>query len=332
MFPAPKDSRIPVTIITGYLGAGKTTLINRILQDNASAGFAIIVNEFGDIGIDGDLIDTGAEELIELSNGCVCCVVRGDLIRTLRTLLNREKPLTHIIIETTGLANPSPVIQTFHIDQILQAKCRLDSVITLVDAIHMAGQIGTHPDAVDQIVFADLLLLNKSLDVSPEELAETRSRLSELNPFAQIRNTDRCNIDPKPLLNRQGFDLSRVEDRLERVDNSPHDHAHDHIAKDQISSLSLTCETPMDAGLLSTWLEELLAVFGPEILRTKGIVSVVDEDRKLVIQAVNMLLEGDFSSQWKTNQHRQSRLVFIGRNLNKTELKAGFLNCRAASK
>ncbi|MBL1435029.1 MAG: GTP-binding protein [Rhodobacteraceae bacterium] len=332
MFPAPKDSRIPVTIITGYLGAGKTTLINRILQDNASAGFAIIVNEFGDIGIDGDLIDTGAEELIELSNGCVCCVVRGDLIRTLRTLLNREKPLKHIIIETTGLANPSPVIQTFHIDQILQAKCRLDSVITLVDAIHMADQISTHADAVDQIVFADLLLLNKFQDVSPEKLAATRNKLTELNPFAQIQNTDRCEIDPQTLLNRQGFNLSQVEERLNQADSLPHDHTHGHIAKDQISSLSLTCETPMDAGLLSTWLEELLAVFGPEILRTKGIISIAGEDRKLVVQAVNMLLEGDFTSQWKAGQTRQSRLVFIGRNLNRTELKAGFLSCRAAPK
>ena len=330
--PALVDSRIPVTVLTGYLGAGKTTLIKRILQGGAGAGFAVIVNEFGDIGIDGDLIKTGKEELIELSNGCVCCVVRGDLIRTLRTLLDRPKPLRHILIETTGLANPSPIIQTFHIDQIIQARCRLDSVITVVDAIHMAEQIRTHADAVDQIAFADLILLNKSGGLSPNELKAARATLRELNPIAHIQNTNRCEIDPQPLLSRHGFDLALVEERLGQFVEPSHNHAHAHIEKDQISSLSFTCETPMHADHLSDWLEALLAVHGPDILRTKGIISVINDDRKLVIQAVNMMLEGDFLGSWGPDAPRQSRLVFIGRNLNKADLETGFLNCRAAAR
>ena len=317
------DARIPVTIVTGFLGAGKTTLLNRLLSEISERRFAIIVNEFGDIGIDGDLIQTGAEELIELSSGCICCVVRGDLIRTLRTLLTEKPDLDGIIIETTGLANPSPVIQTLVIDQVIGAQCRLDSVLCMVDAAHILDQLTHGTDAADQIAFSDHIVLNKVADaVGP--INDIEARLRQLNPFAPITRANRANVPAKNVLNRHGFDLDRVEAQLP-PDTGHHDHGH--IDSTGITSVSLTCDTPLDATHLEDWLQELLARQGSNILRTKGILSIDGEDRKLVVQAVNMMLEGDFIGLWG-DEARCSRLVFIGRKLNHDELNKGFQHCQ----
>lgn len=317
------DSRVPVTVVTGFLGAGKTTLLNRLLAQLSGRRFAVIVNEFGDIGIDGELIDAGGEELIELSSGCICCVVRGDLIRTLRSLLTERAGLDGIIIETTGLANPSPVIQTLVIDQVIGAQCRLDSVLSVVDAVHILEQLRQGTDAADQIAFSDHIVLNK-VDDAGAAVEDIEARLHALNPFAEIRRANRSDVSADHVLDRHGFDLERVEAQLPAATG---EHDHDHIGSRGITSVSLTCDDPLDAVRLEEWLRDLLVRRGSDILRTKGILSVAGEDRKLVLQAVNMMLEGDYVGLWQDGT-RRSRLIFIGRNLTPDELKSGFQQCR----
>jgi G3E family GTPase len=326
------DTRIPVTVLTGFLGAGKTTLLNRLLSDLSGRQFAVIVNEFGDIGIDGDLIETGDEELIELNSGCICCVVRGDLIRTMRSLLTEKPDLDGIIIETTGLANPSPVIQTMVIDQVIGAQCRLDSVLCVVDAVHILDQLEQNEDAADQIAFSDHIVLNK-IDDATALIADIEKQLRQINPFAPVTHANRSNVPASIVLDRHSFDLERVEAQLppDTEDHShTHDHRHDdHIDRSGITSVSLTCDTPLDADRLEEWLQELLSRRGNDILRTKGVMSIANDDRKLVLQAVNMMIEGDLGSEWGS-EPRQSRLVFIGRNLVSDELRDGFQSCRPA--
>lgn len=326
------DSRIAVTVVTGYLGAGKTTLVNRLLADTQGRRYAVIVNEFGEIGIDGDLIESGDEELIELNSGCICCVVRGDLIRTLRDLLQRRPELDGILIETTGLANPGPVIQTFFADQILQAQCRLDSVVVLVDALHIQEQLASHGDAADQIALADRIILNKSSEATAR-LPEIESALRALNPFAPILRTDRSRIDPAELMNSQSFALDKIEPNLAALPQDHHIHHHhaqDHIAEGSITSVSVSTSRPVDAEKLEAWLQDMLAVHGKDVLRTKGICNVQREPRKLVVQAVHMMLEGDFTQPWAATETRETRLVFIGRNLDATALHDGLLSATSS--
>ena len=345
--PAP----IPVTVLTGYLGAGKTTLLNRILSEDHGHRYAVIVNEFGEIGIDSELILSADEELFEMNNGCICCTVRGDLIRTLHTLLNKGGKFDAIIIETTGLADPGPVVQTFFIDDTLRGKTMLDSVTTVVDAKHIGARLSDSREAVEQIAFADQIVLNKTDLVSEQELREVERRLRKLNPLAPIHRACRSDVALDAILGRGGFDLERIvtlepeflspahgEPGHVHDENCHHDHGHEHEHEhakhghrhdEEITSVSLTLDRPVDAEKVSTWLNELLATQGQDILRAKGIIDVEGEEKRLVFQAVHMILEGELQRAWKPDERRSSRMVFIGRNLDAAALKAGFEACIA---
>lgn len=317
------DTRVPVTVLTGYLGAGKTTLLNTLLRAATGKRLAVIVNEFGDAGVDGELVASGSEDLIELSSGCICCVVRGDLIRTLRQLLSSRDDLDGILIETTGLANPSPVIQTFAVDQILAGQCRLDAVVTVVDGVSAPDRLEDSADAVDQIALASILVLNKASEVA--DRAALQARLRAINPHAPILACDRGRIAPTQILGTQSFSLDRVAADL-AADPEADDHHRHHIDASGITSVTLRETRPLDGAALENWIGTTLAVRGADILRMKGILAVDGEPRRVVLQAVNMLHEGDFGAPWP-DARRDSRLVFIGRNLNISELQAGFQAC-----
>src|SRR5829696_4596006 len=303
-------TQTPVTVLTGYLGAGKTTLLNRILSEDHGRRYAVIVNEFGEVGIDNDLILNTDEELFEMNNGCICCTVRGDLIKTMHGLLAKRGNFDAIVVETTGLADPGPVAQTFFVDSFLQERTALDSVTTVVDAKHILPR------------------------VTDKELHEIEGRLRKLNPLAPIHRAQRSNVALDKVLGRGGFDIDRivslepdflnpadgeaghVHDEQCEHDHHEHEHqAHDHEHDAGISSISLTADRPMDGGKISDWLAYVVQTQGQDILRAKGIIDVKGEDRRLVFQAVHMLLEGDLQRPWKPDEQRYSRLVFIGRNL-----------------
>jgi G3E family GTPase len=315
------DSRLPVTIVTGALGAGKTTLVNHLIR-SANRKLAVIVNEFGDIGIDGDLIESGNEELIELTSGCICCVVRGDLIRTLRDLLAQGRPLDGIVIETTGLANPGPVIQTFFADQQLAARLRLDAVVTVVDALHGIHAL-TRRDTQDQVALASVILLNKTDGAG--DLSPLATRLQTINPGAPIHRINRGRADTADVLDTHSFDLESLGGPDALPDAPPHDHG-----PDGITALCLRETAPMDEAVLERWLTELLTIHGEDILRTKGLIRTVDDTRPLAIQAVHMLLEGDRLDGRPVP--RDSRMVFIGHNLDTKALATGFAACAAPTK
>jgi len=356
-------TKIPVTVLTGYLGAGKTTLLNRILSENHGKTYAVIVNEFGEIGIDNDLIVGADEEVFEMNNGCVCCTVRGDLIRVLSGLMKRKGTFDGIIVETTGLADPAPVAQTFFVDDDVRARTQLDSVTTVVDAKHLPLRLKDSREAAEQIAFADQIILNKTDLVTEAELIEVEKAIRTLNPLAPIRRAERSNVPLDSILGQHAFDLGRITELQPHFlnpghgeaghvhdehcdhdhDHHVHDehcghdhdhhehhaHIHDHVAESGISSISLTSQKPIDGNRVTAWLNNVLQTQGIDILRAKGILDVKGEERRLVFQAVHMILEGDFQGPWKDTDNRYSRLVFIGRNLDEAGLRAGFESCIA---
>jgi G3E family GTPase len=351
-------TQTPVTVLTGYLGAGKTTLLNRILSEEHGKKYAVIVNEFGEIGIDNDLVVGADEEVFEMNNGCVCCTVRGDLIRVVQGLMKRQTRsgggFDGIVIETTGLADPGPVAQTFFVDEEVRSKAKLDSVTTVVDAKHIDLRLNDSREAREQIAFADQIVLNKTDLVSEAELKGIEARLRRLNPLAPIHRAQRSNVPLDAILGRGGFDLSRILELEPEFLNPAHgepghvhddhcdddhehghgDHGHghehhDHVHDDDIKGVSLRMDKAVDPQRVTQWLNDLLARQGPDILRAKGILNVNGEDRRLVFQAVHMILEGDFQGPWKAGDDRSSRMVFIGRNLDEALLRVGFESCAA---
>jgi G3E family GTPase len=340
---AETTAKTPVTVLTGYLGAGKTTLLNRILSEDHGKRYAVIVNEFGEVGIDNDLIVGADEEVFEMNNGCVCCTVRGDLIRVVSGLMKRKGGFDAIIVETTGLADPGPVAQTFFVDEDVRAKTQLDSVTTVVDAKHLPLRLADSKEAAEQIAFADQIILNKTDLVTEDELRAVEASIRRLNPLAPIHRAQRSNVPLDLVLGRGSFDLARIEeiepDFLNPTHGEPghvhdedcghdhHDHDHDHghdIEASGIRGVSLTATKPLNANKVTAWLNEVLQAQGPDILRAKGILDVAGEDRRLVFQAVHMILEGDFQGPWRDGADRYSRLVFIGRNLDEAKLREGF--------
>ena len=349
-----EPSQIPVTVLTGYLGAGKTTLLNRVLTENHGKKYAVIVNEFGEIGIDNDLVVGADEEIFEMNNGCICCTVRGDLIRIIGGLLKRKDKFDAILVETTGLADPAPVAQTFFTDDDVKKRTKLDSIVTVVDAKHIDQRLDDSDEAEEQIAFADIILLNKTDLVTPDALAHVEAHIKNLNPFAKIYRTQRSNIALDKILDRGAFDLKRALEldphflcdhehghhHHDHHDDHDHGHGHDHhghhhdhaaspIHDTDIHSVSLATEKPLDQQKFDAWVNEVLMTDGQRILRTKGILNMKGADERFVFQAVHMVSEGTYTGPWPSKDNRRSRLVFIGRKLDEASLKAGFESCVA---
>ena len=317
--------KVPVTVLTGYLGAGKTTLLNRILSEPHGRKYAVVINEFGELGVDNDLVIDTDEEVFEMNNGCICCTVRGDLIRIVGGLMKRRDRFDGIIIETTGLANPAPVAQTFFVDETVREKTRLDAIVTVVDARHLPQRLSDSPEAAEQIAFADVIVLNKTDLVTPEELAAVTAQLRAGNPDAKILPAERANVPIAALLDQGAFDLGRV---LAGNPDFLTDDSHEH--NEDIRSLSFALDTPLDPERFNAWIGALLAERGGDLLRTKGILAFAGEDRRFAFQAVHMIADGDFTRPWQPEEKRGSRIVFIGRNLNRPQLRRGFESCQTA--
>jgi G3E family GTPase len=354
--PIPDSSaKIPVTVLTGYLGAGKTTLLNRILSEPHGKKFAVIVNEFGEIGIDNELVVNADEEVFEMNNGCICCTVRGDLVRIIDGLMRRKGKFDAIIVETTGLADPAPVAQTFFMDEAVGAKTRLDAVVTVADAKWLSDRLKDAPEAKNQIAFADVILLNKTDLVTPEELRELEARIRGLNPYARLHRTERAKIDISEVLGRNAFDLDRIltiEPEFLGGEDHDHDHHHDHgdhahgdhahgthhhhhgnglkhYHDEDMQSVALRTDKALNPDKFFPWIQDLVAKDGPSILRCKGILSFKDDPERFVFQGVHMILDGDHQRPWKPDEVRDSRIVFIGRNLPEDKIRQGFESCIA---
>jgi len=301
------SDKVPVTVLTGYLGAGKTTLLNRILSEPHGQKYAVIVNEFGEIGIDNDLVVGADEEVFEMNNGCICCTVRGDLVR------------------------------------------KLDAVVTVADAKWLQDRLKDAPEAKNQIAFADVILLNKTDLVEPDALSEVEARIRGINPYAKLHKTERCRIALPEVLGRNAFDLDRIMeiepeflgDGAHHHHDHDHDHGHGHghahhhdgglkhYHDEEMQSVSLKTDQPLDPDKFFPWVQELVQIEGPNILRCKGILSFKDDDQRFVFQGVHMILDGDHQRPWQPGEKRESRIVFIGRKLPMDKIREGFAGCAA---
>ena len=315
--------KIPVTVLTGYLGAGKTTLLNRILTEEHGKRIAVIVNEFGEVGIDHQLVIDADEEIFEMNNGCICCTVRGDLIRIVGDLLARGDNFDHLVIETTGLADPAPVIQSFFMDEVMARQTTLDAVVTVVDAKHISHHWESD-EAQEQIAFADVVLLNKTDLVTADELTGLEQKVRGMNAIATIHSTQNCEIPLDQLLGVQTFDLrNALSIDPEFLDDIAHEH------DDSVYSVAITESGTVDSDKLNRWLYQLVQAKGADIFRMKGIVDVDHASRRFVFQGVHMTLDGRPGKPWLPGESRRSELVFIGRNLDEVELLTGFRDCLA---
>jgi G3E family GTPase len=323
--PAPET--VPVTVLTGYLGAGKTTLLNRILTEQHGKKYAVVINEFGELGVDNDLVVDADEEVFEMNNGCICCTVRGDLIRIIGGLMKRRGKFDGIIVETTGLAAPAPVAQTFFTDEDVKRTTRLDAIVTVVDAKHLPARLADTKEAREQIAFADIIVLNKIDLVSAAEADAVEALIRGINPYAEIRRSTKSDVPIASVMGREAFSLSRILEQEPAFLTAGDEHEHD----GEINSVSFEVSRPIDAEKFNAWISELLQTKGQDLLRTKGILAYANDDRRFAFQAVHMIADGDFIGPWKEGDARRSKIVFIGRDLNRPQLRRGFEACQVAA-
>ncbi|WP_433555563.1 CobW family GTP-binding protein [Pseudonocardia xinjiangensis] len=327
--PTSTDDRIPVTVLTGFLGSGKTTLLNRILTEQHGRRIAVIENEFGEVGIDDALVLNSEEEVFEMNNGCICCTVRGDLIRILGSLLRRKDRFDAILIETTGLADPAPVAQTFFMDDALRAQLRLDAIVTVVDAKHVLAHLdevkpeGVENEAVEQIAFAGRVVLNKTDLAPPLEIAEVTRAIHRINAPVKVLPAVRGDVELAEILDVRAFDLDTVLATEPEFLDPDSEHQHD----ESVTSVGIDTGGTVNPAALNIWLGALLATRGPDLFRSKGVLNLADTDRRYVFQGVHMLHDGELGAPWREGESRRNRMVFIGRNLDRAELESGFRSC-----
>ena len=346
------SSKIPVTVLTGYLGAGKTTLLNRILTEDHGKRYAVIVNEFGEIGIDNDLVVGADEDVFEMNNGCVCCTVRGDLIRVVSGLMKRQRPgkpaFDAIIVETTGLADPGPVAQTFFMDDEIAESYLLDSILTLVDAKHADEQLNTRQEARRQVGFADQIFISKADLVDAAHLDALAHRLKHMNPRAPQQRVNFGEVALAQVLDLRGFNLNaklEIDPEFLNADEHSHDHhdhdhhdhehgehcdhPHHHHHDDDVKSFVFKSERPFNPAKLEDFLGAIVQVYGPKMLRYKGVLNMKGTDKKVIFQGVHQLMGSDLGPQWAPGEQKISKMVFIGIDLPRDILLQGLEGCLA---
>ncbi|XP_019439209.1 PREDICTED: uncharacterized protein LOC109344941 [Lupinus angustifolius] len=346
------DDRVPATIITGFLGSGKTTLLNHVLTSQHGKRIAVIENEFGEVDIDGSLVashSSASEDIIMVNNGCLCCTVRGDLVKMLLELVRKKRDnFDHIVIETTGLAKPAPVIETFCSDELVSKYVKLDGVVTLVDCKHAMQHLNeVKPrfvvnEAVEQVAYADRIIMNKIDLVTESELETLTKKIKHINGMAQIKQAKFGSVDMDFVLGVGGYDLERIESEVHGEcslseshqddcghEHKGHHHHHDHVHDSAVSSVSIVAEGTTDLDEVDDWLERVIEEKGEDLYRMKGVLSVDGSDQRYVFQGVHSMLDGCPGKTWEPQEKRINKLVFIGRNLDEVALRKGFKGCLA---
>jgi G3E family GTPase len=345
-----KKDPIPVTVLTGFLGAGKTTLLNHLLSQKHGYKCAIIINEFGAISIDNQLVVGIDEEIVELNNGCLCCRVRGDLIKSLNGLFQKQKRFDYVLIETTGLADPSPVVHTFKASDLAD-RLRLDGVVTVVDARHFEKELRDGPEPAAQVAFADVILLNKTDLVDQDQLERVEARIRKLNSLAALHPTKNSQIDPGRIFNLKArevggsFSMPESATRTAAHEHEQdHDHGHDdhdhaagedhghdhhHHHDESVRSFYISDDRPLDLKKVETWLTEVIRDLGANIYRSKGILQIKGQAKRVVFQGVQTMFDAKPDRLWNVGEPRVSQLVFIGKDLDEARIRRGFAGCVA---